>query len=153
MPRNPPRNRNQPLNPIPNPGVIPVPVTPVPVNTNTSQQSSQSAGNLLRRIKLDFYTGDGDVTPWIAKVKTLVSLDNIQNDAAKVAYVHLHLAGKASAWFNDKGFAHFKTFDELEKALIKEYGVSDGQRQRYRGELLTMEQGDKSVHDIMHGTI
>ncbi len=62
--------------------------------------------------------------------------------------VHLHLAGKASAWFNDEGFAYFNTFDDLGKALLKEYSVSDGQRQRYRGELLTMEQGDKSVQTI-----
>ena len=165
IPRQPPRPRAPPAPlapaaplpqpaPLPEPALLPQPApppalpTPVPINTNTTLKSTGGANNLLLRIKLDLYTGDGDVAPWMAKVKTLITINNIADDPAKIAYVHLHLAGKASSWFNDKGFAYFKTFEELEKALLKEYGVSDGQRQRYRGEILIMEQGDQSVQVI-----
>ena len=60
----------------------------------------------------------------------------------------MHLAWKALAWFNDQGINRFPTFDHLEIALIKQYGISEAKRQRYRSELFSMEQKDKTVQEI-----
>ena len=103
---------------------------------------------MLRRIKLELYTGDTSIIPWLGKLKTLASINGLITDTAQLAYAHLHLAGKALEWFNDKGLHAFPTFHELEEALLKEYGLTEGRRQRYRGDLLTMCQKDKSVQEI-----
>ncbi len=92
-PRQPPRPR-APAAPLPQPAPVPQPApppalpTPVPINTNTTQKSTGGANNLLLRIKFDLYTGDGDVAPWMAKRKTLITISNIADDPAKIAYVH-----------------------------------------------------------------
>ena len=109
---------------------------------------NQNAPNLLHRIKLELFTGEGDITPWIGKVRTLTGIHGLEEDAAKISYIHLHLAGKALAWFNDQGCAKFPTFDHLEAALVKQYGVSEAKRQKIRTVLITMEQKESTVQDI-----
>ena len=69
-------------------------------------------------------------------------------DENKIAYAHLHLAGRALEWFNDRGALFFSTFADLEEALLKEFGLTEGRRQRYRGDLLTMSQKEKTVQEI-----
>ena len=104
--------------------------------------------NMLRRIKLEQYTGENNITPWIGKLKTLAAINGLHSDTNKIAYAHLHLAGRALEWFNDREATFFPTFQLLEEALVKEFGLTEGRRQRYRGELLTMLQKEKTVQEI-----
>ena len=114
--------------------------------------SLEGSGNMdatmLRRIKLEAYTGDNNITPWMGKLKTLAAINGLCSDENRIAYAHLHLAGRALEWFNDRGAIYFPTFAALEEALVKEFGLTEGRRQRYRGDLLTMSQKEKSVQDI-----
>jgi hypothetical protein len=123
--------------------------TPVPGrHTPTSSAGRSTSTGILHRIKLESFTGDSDITPWIGKAKRLAEIHDITDDDAKISYVHLHLAGKALAWFNDQKLSRFPTFLHLESALIKQYGISEAKRQKYRSELVSMEQKDKTVQEI-----
>jgi hypothetical protein len=123
--------------------------TPVPSrHTPTSSAGRSTSTGILHRIKLESFTGDSDITPWIGKAKRLAEIHDITDDDAKISYVHLHLAGKALAWFNDQKLSRFPTFHHLETALIKQYGISEAKRQKYRSELVSMEQKDKTVQEI-----
>ena len=128
---------------IPNTGLATPNQLPTPLSIR-----NQNAPNLLHRIKLELFTGEGDITPWIGKVRTLTGIHGLEEDAAKISYIHLHLAGKTLAWFNDQGCAKFPTFDHLEAALVKQYGVSEAKRQKIRTVLITMEQKESTVQDI-----
>ena len=52
---------------------------------------------MLRRIKLEAYTGTSNITPWLGKLKTLAAINGLGTDENKIAYAHLHLAGRALA--------------------------------------------------------
>jgi hypothetical protein len=120
--------------------------TPAAVSAHGS--SGTMDANMLRRIKLEAYTGTSNITPWIGKLKTLAAINGLGTDENKIAYAHLHLAGRALEWFNDRGALFFSTFSDLEEALLKEFGLTEGRRQRYRGDLLTMSQKEKTVQEI-----
>ena len=120
--------------------------TPAAVSAQGSPGTMDA--NMLRRIKLEAYTGTSNITPWLGKLKTLAAINGLGTDENKIAYAHLHLAGRALEWFNDRGALFFSTFADLEEALLKEFGLTEGRRQRYRGDLLTMSQKEKTVQEI-----
>ena len=122
--------------------------TPAPQSQISGLMGQQEGNNMLKRIKLELYTGETNITPRLGKLQTLANINGLNADFAKIAFAHLHLAGRALDWINEKGTASFGTFSKLEEALLKEYGLTEGRRQRYRGELLTMAQKDRSVQDI-----
>ena len=124
-------------------------------NLNTPAPQSQAScspvvsnTNMLKRIKLETYSGASNITPWLGKLRALARINGLNTDAAQISYAHLHLAGPALEWINDKGPSTFATFKDLEDALLREYGLTDARRQRYRGDLLTMLQKDQSVQEI-----
>ena len=77
-----------------------------------------------------------------------MEINGLQEDKSKVAFIHLHLAGKALSWFNDQGNMKLPTIKHLEEALIKQYGVSEAKRQKIRNDLITMEQRELTVQEV-----
>ena len=111
--------------------------------TGTTQRA-----DMLKKIKLEPYNGENDVNPWLGKVRTLMILNDICDSESQKAYVHLHMAGKALSWINDRGIEAYETYDQLEKGLKQTFGVSEGRKQRCRTELLNLQQGNLSIQEI-----
>ena len=158
-PRQPPRPRGPPAPPAPQPvpGPNPGPTfpqpTPLPLPSGQTQRTfSEGSNSALQKIKLDVYQGDTDLTrlltPWVAKAQIIAQINKLEDDQAKMAYLHLHLAGDALSWLNDQGIHHFTTLPALVEALIKQFGLNDTKRQQFRSELINMEQQNLSVQEI-----
>ena len=158
-PRQPPRRRappapRAPAAPLPDPALLqqPAPLlqpTPLPLPSGQTQRTfSEGSNSALQKIKLDVYQGDTDITPWVAKAQILAQINKLEDDEAKKAYLHLHLAGDALSWLNDQGIHHFTTLPALVEALTKQFGLNDTKRQQFRSELINMEQQNLSVQEI-----
>ena len=138
-PRQPPRKRGTPapqaLQPLPGLPVQPEPhpIPPTPM-TNLSPQShntyTDGANYALQKIKLEVYNGATDITPWLTKADLMVNIYKLDDDQAKIAYIHLHLAGEALAWFNNRGLKHSSSFQNLITAMEKHFGLTDTKRQQ-----------------------
>ena len=78
--------------------------TPAPQSQVSGLTSISNNLDMLKRIKLELYTGDTNIIPWLGKLNTLAGgINGLTTDTARLAYAHLHLAGRALEWFNDKG--------------------------------------------------
>ena len=151
-PRQPPRKRGTSAPPtLPAPPITPdVPhPTPSPLPSDQTQRTFSNNSNLaLQKIKLEVYTGEADITPWVTKAETLAHINKLEDDQAKIAYLHLHLGGEALSWVNDHGVHQYTTLKDFITTLVKQFGLNDTKRQQYRGELIIMEQQHLSVSEI-----